>query len=152
MGQIIEVNKIDNLKLCEDKVIVGGCFDVFHLGHAIFLEKAKALGKTLIVLLESDEKVRDLKGKNRPINNQKNRAELLIRLSAVDFVINLKKEKDDYGEILRKINPKIIAITKGDKNLDKKKLIADKVGVEIIEIEEVVPDFSSSKIIEKISK
>ena len=65
-------------------VLVGGCFDIVHLGHLIFLEKAKAKGDILIVLLESDENIRKNKGQNRPINNQEDRALFLSKLKMVD--------------------------------------------------------------------
>ena len=61
-------------------VLVGGCFDILHLGHVVFLEKAKKEGDVLVVLLESDEKVRFLKGKGRPVHTQSERAEILSAL------------------------------------------------------------------------
>ncbi|MFA4992004.1 MAG: D-glycero-beta-D-manno-heptose 1-phosphate adenylyltransferase [Candidatus Omnitrophota bacterium] len=76
-------------KLKRDKKIVftNGCFDILHAGHASYLTKAKALGDILIVGLNSDRSVRQLKGGSRPIVNQKNRAALLSALEAVDFVV-----------------------------------------------------------------
>src|SRR5437868_2303682 len=70
-------------------VVAGGCFDILHIGHFTFLEKAKSAGNALFVLLESDETIKKSKGPNRPINTQQNRAKLLAGLSAVDFVILL---------------------------------------------------------------
>ncbi len=150
MVKILNIDQIKDLNIYKDKIIVGGCFDIFHLGHAVFLEKAKSLGKTLIVLLESDKKVSELKGNNRPINNQNTRAELLIRLRSVDFVVKLDESNKNYENILRIINPKYIAITKSDKNFERKKLIADNISAKIIEIDELPSDFSSTKLIEKI--
>lgn len=94
-------------------VLVGGCFDVLHPGHVIFLEKAKKMGDTLIVLLESDEKVRILKGVNRPVHTQKERARILSALTAVDQIISLPFMKTDqeYDELVKKIKPAIIAVT-----------------------------------------
>lgn len=81
------------------------------------------MGDRLLVLLESDEKVRKLKGKNRPFFSQKERAEMLSSLQFIDFVLLLPTMKDDqaYEDLIRKIKPAIIAVTSGDLFLEKKK-------------------------------
>lgn len=115
------------------KVLVGGCFDVFHYGHLYFLKQAKSKGDHLTIILESDKNVRKLKGPRRPIHNQDQRKELLESLNFVDEVIILKDEmKDnDYIEIIKEIKPNVIAITKGSKT----KTHADLVGAKVVEID-----------------
>src|SRR3989344_3259410 len=95
-------------------VLVGGCFDILHLGHIKFLESAKKLGDILFVLLESDESVLGLKGKDRPINNQIERAQVLSSLSIVDYVVllPLMKTDRDYDKLITYIKPAFIATTK----------------------------------------
>lgn len=121
------------------KVLVGGCFDILHYGHIYFLKEAKALGNYLIVALESDESVKRLKGKKRPIHSQDQRKESLESLKFVDEVINLKPLKNDqeYLELVKKINPQIIALTQGDSLLEKKREHAKKVGAILVEIPKV---------------
>ena len=68
-------------------VFTNGCFDILHPGHVDYLAKAKALGDTLIVGLNSDSSVRKLKGKGRPIVSQGDRAKVLSGLESVDFVV-----------------------------------------------------------------
>jgi len=68
-------------------VFTNGCFDILHVGHVAYLQKAKSLGDILVVGLNSDSSVRRLKGKKRPVNSQKNRALVLSALACVDFVI-----------------------------------------------------------------
>ena len=68
-------------------VFTNGCFDILHHGHVNYLTKAKSLGDVLVVGLNSDSSVRRLKGKNRPIVTQKNRAKVLSALASVDFVV-----------------------------------------------------------------
>ena len=133
-------------------VLVGGCFDIVHLGHLIFLEKAKAKGDILIVLLESDENIRKNKGQNRPINNQENRAVFLTKLKMVDYVIKLPEMKsdEDYLEILKKIKPNIIAVSEGDSALEKKKKQAKEIGARVLEVNKLIPHQSTSLIIDKI--
>lgn len=67
-------------------VFTNGCFDILHVGHVRYLTAAKALGDVLIVGLNTDASVRALKGDSRPINNEKDRAEVLLGLKAVDYV------------------------------------------------------------------
>lgn len=67
-------------------VFTNGCFDILHVGHVRYLERARALGDALLVAINSDRSVRELKGAGRPIMSQQERAEILAALSAVDFV------------------------------------------------------------------
>lgn len=66
--------------------MTNGCFDVLHVGHVRYLEAARALGDALLVAINSDAAVRELKGAGRPIVADTERAELLAALSAVDYV------------------------------------------------------------------
>jgi rfaE bifunctional protein nucleotidyltransferase chain/domain len=67
-------------------VFTNGCFDLLHVGHVRYLAAARALGDILLVALNGDESVRALKGADRPINNERDRAEVLAALEAVDLV------------------------------------------------------------------
>lgn len=120
-------------------VLVGGCFDILHYGHIHFLKKAKLLGNYLIVALESDQNVKRLKGKERPIHNQIQRQEILESLNFVDEVIILKDEMadKDYLELVQKIRPLVIAITTGDSMFEKKTNHAMTVGAKVLEIENI---------------
>jgi rfaE bifunctional protein nucleotidyltransferase chain/domain len=68
-------------------VFTNGCFDILHIGHIRLLQKAKAEGDILIVGLNSDTSVRMIKGKNRPIIPEEQRAEMLKALECVDHVV-----------------------------------------------------------------
>jgi rfaE bifunctional protein nucleotidyltransferase chain/domain len=68
-------------------VFTNGCFDILHLGHVVYLQQARALGDALFVGLNSDSSVKQLgKGPDRPIQNESDRAQILLALKAVDFV------------------------------------------------------------------
>jgi rfaE bifunctional protein nucleotidyltransferase chain/domain len=67
-------------------VLANGCFDVLHVGHIRYLEGAKALGDLLVVGVNADSQVREQKGLNRPLVPERERAELIAALRAVDFV------------------------------------------------------------------
>lgn len=68
------------------KIFVNGTFDLLHEGHIALINHAKSLGDELNVAIDSDERVKKLKGESRPINNQTERSTLLINLKAVDNV------------------------------------------------------------------
>ena len=80
-------NFCDDLRRQQKIVFTNGCFDILHAGHVRYLTAAKSFGDVLIVGLNTDESVRKLKGESRPINNQFDRAEVLLGLKAVDHVI-----------------------------------------------------------------
>ena len=68
------------------KIFINGTFDLLHEGHIALINHAKTLGEELNIAIDSDERVKKLKGENRPINNQTERSTLLINLKAVDNV------------------------------------------------------------------
>lgn len=121
------------------KVLVGGVFDILHFGHISFLKSAKALGDYLVVALESDETTRKLKGTSRPIHTQKQRKVMLEAVRFVDQVISLPimKSDIDYENLVKKVKPNIIAVTKGDPALVKKQAHAEKVNASVVEIEKI---------------
>ena len=128
-------------------VLVGGCFDILHLGHIRFLKEAKSFGDYLVVALESDETTKRLKGEGRPIHNQKERKEILESLKFVDEVIELPEMKsaEDYKNLVTRVRPSIIAITEGDSIKEIKEKLAKSVGAKLIEIKKI-KDLSSTKL------
>lgn len=155
MTNIFSIDKLPELlkKLNYKKlVVVGGCFDLLHLGHIIFLQQAKQKGEILLVLLESDESIKKLKGELRPIHSQTVRAEILSELKSVDFVLKLPllPTDKDYDELLTTLHPSVIATTEGDEYDFHKKRQAKKVGAKMLYVTPIVKDHSTSKIIRKI--
>jgi len=137
----------------EKIVLVGGCFDILHIGHIKFLEKAKESGEKLYILLESDKNVRKLKGFRRPIFNQQDRAEALSSLKDVDLIINLPYLTMDreYEKLIEEIKPDIIAVTENDPILSKKNRQAEKTGARL-KIIPFVKSLSSSKLAEILGR
>ena len=68
-------------------VFTNGCFDLLHVGHVRYLREARALGDALVVAINSDDSVRALKGEGRPLNSAADRAEVLLSLESVDYVV-----------------------------------------------------------------
>jgi len=87
-------------------VFTNGCFDILHAGHALYLEKARAMGDILILGLNSDASVRRLKGETRPVNNQQDRAAVLAALAAVDYVVVF--DQDTPYELVNVIKPDLL--------------------------------------------
>lgn len=92
----------------ERKVIgfTNGCFDIVHAGHVTYLEKAKNLVDVLIVGLNSDESIRRIKGKNRPINSEYDRALVLSALKSVDWVVVFAE--DTPLELIKAVKPHVL--------------------------------------------
>lgn len=88
-------------------VLANGCFDFFHVGHIRYLAGAKALGDCLIVAVNSDEQVRKLKGANRPLVNEHERAEVISALRFVDYVTIFPEPTVE--ELLRALRPDVHA-------------------------------------------
>lgn len=134
-------------------VATNGCFDVLHVGHLRYLVASKKLGDVLIIGLNSDSSVKQLKGESRPINNQEDRKEMLLGLEAVDEVIIF--DEIDACEFLKKVKPDIY--TKGgDYSLEEIKNWPEyKTALELgckIELIDFVDGKSSTKIIETLGK
>ncbi|MBI2617466.1 adenylyltransferase/cytidyltransferase family protein [Candidatus Gottesmanbacteria bacterium] len=129
-------------------ILVGGCFDILHVGHVKFLKAAKQKGGHLFVLLESDETVQKIKGKNRPFFTQRERAEMLSELQSIDFVILLPPlgTDEEYHTLISSLRPDIIAVTPNDPHLEKKRLHAHRVGAKIVFIPHINP-FSTTRVI-----
>ena len=78
----------ENLKKENKKIVfTNGCFDILHVGHVRYLKESAKFGDVLIVGLNSDSSVKKLKGDSRPINNEKDRAEILSALYFVDYIV-----------------------------------------------------------------
>ncbi len=149
MNKIIPLDQFISLRESIKKkiILVGGCFDVFHYGHLIFLKKAKQQGDVLVILLESDAAIRARK-KKRAFHNQRERAEILASVTYVDYIIPIGFLKDDasYLRIIRQLKPTIIAVSEGDPQLKNKKRQAKLVGCEVITVTPLIKKFSSTKI------
>lgn len=156
-GKIIELSDISKtvLRLKEENkkiVLVGGCFDIIHPGHILFLEAAKREGDALILLLESDESIKKRKGNGRPINSQKNRQIVVSAISDVDYIIPLVgvTTDEEYDRIMIQIRPEVIAITEGDSQTDKRKKQCESIGSELKVVIKKIDNRSTTALINEI--
>lgn len=87
-------------------VFTNGCFDLLHVGHVRYLARARSLGDALVVGLNADRSVRKLKGPGRPLTPQRERAEILASLAAVDFVTIFSESTPE--KLIRAVKPDIL--------------------------------------------
>lgn len=99
----------------ERVVFTNGCFDLLHVGHVRSLEQARSLGDRLVVAVNSDASVRRLKGPERPLVAQRQRAEVIAALACVDWVVVFGE--DTPLKIIRELRPDVLA-KGGDWKLD----------------------------------
>jgi glycerol-3-phosphate cytidylyltransferase len=128
-------------------VTTNGCFDILHLGHLTYLNEAKKLGDLLIVGVNSDASIRELKGKNRPVNAENVRAAMVAGLASVDYVF-IFNEKDPIT-FIKKLKPDVHV--KGGDYTGK---ILEQEAVEMhggqVKLVKAVPGISTTHIIKKI--
>ena len=129
-------------------VFTNGCFDLLHPGHIRSLEQARALGDILIVGLNSDSSVRQLKGEGRPVIPERERAEILAALESVDAVVIF----DDLTprEVIARLLPDVLVKGgdwPGDQIVGREEVEA--AGGRVVSAP-VVPGYSTSEILEKI--
>lgn len=108
MGKLVSQSEIQSIVESQQKqgktfVATNGCFDILHVGHVRYLQKTKSLADYSIVMLNSDTSVKSIKGPERPINNELDRAEILCALSCVDYVVIF--EENSPGVLLEKLKP-----------------------------------------------
>jgi D-beta-D-heptose 7-phosphate kinase / D-beta-D-heptose 1-phosphate adenosyltransferase len=127
-------------------VFTNGCFDILHAGHVRYLETAKSYGDVLILGLNSDRSVSALKGENRPINLEFDRAYILAALEAVDYVVVF--DEDTPYELMKAVQPHIL-VKGGD--YEGKEVVGQDIADEL-KLVQFVDGKSTTKTIEKIQK
>jgi rfaE bifunctional protein nucleotidyltransferase chain/domain len=129
-------------------VFTNGCFDLLHPGHIQTLESSRALGEVLIVGLNSDASIRELKGPSRPLVCENERAELLAAVECVDAVVIFNEPTP--REIIAALLPDIL-VKGGDWPDDQivGRTEVEAAGGRVVSIP-IVPTYSTSAILEKI--
>ena len=132
----------------QDKKIVftNGCFDILHIGHIKYLEKSKSFGDILILGLNSDNSIRNLKGKSRPINNENDRAYILASLEVVDYLVIFNE--DTPLELIELVKPDLLVKGADYKN---KEIIGQDIAKEL-KLVEFIDGKSTTKTIERIKQ
>jgi len=132
----------------ERVVFTNGCFDLLHVGHLGYLRRAKEFGQVLVVGVNSDASVRRLKGRERPVVGQAERAEMVAALEPVDFAVVF--EEDTPEQAMRALRPDV-HVKGGDYRVED---LPEARWVEAyggrVEIIDMVPDHSTRVLVERI--
>lgn len=129
-------------------VFTNGCFDLLHLGHVDYLEKARNLGDALVVGLNTDDSVSRFKGPKRPIQDEVSRARVMASLQAVDLVVFFNE--DTPQSLISQLLPHILV--KGSDYLAENIVGADVVknAGGVVKTIDFVPGYSTTRIVERI--
>ena len=140
----------DDKKDSKKIVFTNGCFDILHVGHIRYLSEAKSLGDILVIGINSDKSVKELKGPSRPINSLSDRALILSELRYVDYVISF--EEQTPLELIKIIMPDIL-VKGGDYTVEtvvgSSEVIHSGGQVKLLQFHE---GYSSTNYIDKIKK
>lgn len=136
--------------------LITGVFDLLHQGHLIFLENArdkmKYLGGYLLIGVESDLRVKTLKGKDRPIDDQNIRIKKLTKTNLAEVVFLLPEDFSDQKvrmDLLLMIRPHFLLVSESTPNIEKKKSMMAKIGGTVEVVCQHNPKYSTSQIIMK---
>ncbi len=140
---------VEEAKAHSEKIVMtNGCFDILHAGHVAYLQQAKSLGNRLIVAVNSDGSVRQLKGDGRPVNPCERRMAVLAALSSVDWVVEFSEQTPQ--QLIADILPDVL-VKGGDYKIEEiagaQEVVANGGKVEILQF---VDGVSTSKIIESL--
>ena len=145
--------RANKLRAAGKKIVAtNGCFDLLHVGHIRYLSAARVFGDALIVGINGDQSVRDLKGAGRPVNNQNDRAEIVAALECVDLVTIFPEVR--ATRFLELASPHIY-VKGGDYNRDtlnaEERQVLQKIGAKI----DIVPferGYSTSELLARLNK
>ena len=131
-------------------VATNGCFDLLHVGHVRFLSEARSRGDVLVVGVNGDKSVKELKGAGRPVNGQADRAEVVAGLGCVDAVVIFPEKR--ATEFLRLVKPEVY-VKGGDYEegqLDADEVNVVKEGGGRVEILPLTPGRSTTAVLQKL--
>ena len=155
MGRVLSLEELGGWRRGEKSagrrvVVTNGCFDLLHVGHVRFLQEARAWGDTLLVGLNGDGSVRELKGAGRPVNPEADRAEVLAALCCVDAVVVFPEKR--ATRFLEAAQPDIY-VKGGDyrpEDLDADEQAAVKKAGGQVKVLKLTPGKSTSSVLAKV--
>ena len=134
------------MKLKPKVIFVNGCFDLLHPGHIKMFQTARSLGDKLIVAIDSDRKIKEMKGNARPINPVLNRKIILESIRYIDEVI-VFDSKEELQDIVKRIKPDIMMVGSDWKG---KEVVGSDYAKEVRFFDRI-GDYSTTKIVESIT-
>ncbi len=135
--------------------LVTGVFDLLHEEHYNFLLKAKQIADLLLVGLESDLRVRQMKGLKRPVNDQAHRLDNLAKWDLADFIFILPEQFSkpfEHRRLIEQIKPDFMAVSANTAFRKEKEMILQEFGAKLMVVHDFNPEFSSTKLLANLKK
>ena len=145
------IRQVNQWKFLQKKIVfTNGCFDILHLGHVDYLEKARGLGDKLVLGLNTDDSISRFKGPDRPIQDENSRAHILASLQFIDLVVFFNE--DTPLDLISALQPDVLV--KGSDYLAENIVGADVVKRSggVVKTIDFVPGYSTTRIVEKIKR
>ncbi len=143
--------KLDHARQLKQVIVLAtGVFDLFHAEHQLFLTKAKRIGNFLIVGIESDQRVRQLKGPQRPKQPQHQRLQQVLDHPSVDTAFILPSHfssPKDHSNLIQTISPHVLAVSSHTPHLQKKREILSKHGGQVEVVHYFNPKVSTTRLL-----
>lgn len=133
-------------------VLATGVFDMLHQEHIAFLQKSAAVGDIFIVGVETDKRVKEMKGSNRPIHSIEKRVEMVKALGVATYVFSLPEQfsnQEDWEGFIATIRPDIYAVSSHTPYLQNKQAIMKKFGGSVVVVHEHNPLISTTQTLEQ---
>ena len=134
------------MKLRDKLIFVNGCFDILHPGHIKLFEYAKSLGDELIVAIDSDKRVKEMKGDSRPFNNQTTRKTILQSIRYIDDVLIFQSE-EQLIEIVKNEKPDIMVVGSDWKG----KTVVGSDYAKEVRFFDRIPGYSTTEVIKRLT-
>ena len=145
------VELVQQAKQLKKRVVLAtGVFDLFHQEHRLFLDKAKQAGDWLIVGVESDRRVREMKGEGRPVQPERERLKQVQEYTSVDcgFLLpELFSNQKDWENLMASVSPAIYAVSSHTSHLENKQRICAMVGCELRVVHHHNPEISTTQLL-----
>lgn len=144
-------SRLQELREPDKKVVfASGVFDLLHQEHKAFLHSAKQQGDVLVVAIESDVRVRQLKGEGRPVQSQEVRQQQLEALKDVDLVFILPEDfarPEHHRQVIMEVQPDFLAVSSHTSHLEKKKAVVEEFGGELVVVHQHNPAVSTTQLL-----
>lgn len=132
-------------------VLASGVFDLFHHEHANYLRAAKKAGDMLVVAIESNTRTRELKGENRPVQNEAKRLVVVRNILEVDYAFILPEDfhsKKAYEELVIQLKPDLYAVSSHSDHQKNKRALMEKHGGKLVVVHKHNPHVSTTKMLQ----
>jgi len=127
-------------------IFTNGCYDILHIGHIELFKYCKSFGGKVIVAINSDESIKEIKGNDRPINKLSDRTQMLSAIRYIDEVQTFNTN-EELEEIIKNVKPDIMIVGSDHKN---KKVIGSEFAKKLLFFERI-DEYSTTEIVQRIS-